>query len=74
MRSVMARLNPGLRGRDNASDCFIAADDHMVKRLRSLRVKRGACHFREGRPRHRDRNHFESLGLHRLRGIIQLPR
>ena len=79
VRSVIAELNPVLRGwgqyfgTGNAANHFTDVDDYVVKRLRSLRVKRAGRHLREGQTRHWDRDYFESLGLHRLRGTIRYP-
>jgi hypothetical protein len=77
VRSVIAELNPVLRGwgqyfgTGNAADHFIGVDDFVVKRLRSLRVKRAGRHLRAGQTQRWDRDYFESLGLHRLRGTIR---
>jgi group II intron reverse transcriptase/maturase len=79
VRSVIAQLNPVLRGwgqyfqSGNAADHFIDVDDYVVQRLRSLRVKRAGRHLRAGQTQHWDRDYFESLGLHRLRGTIRYP-
>ena len=79
VRGVIAELNPVLRGwgqyfrSGNAANHFIDVDDYVVKRLRSLRVKRAGRHLREGQTRRWDRDYFESLGLHRLRGTIRYP-
>ncbi|MFG6442538.1 reverse transcriptase domain-containing protein, partial [Roseateles sp. LKC17W] len=79
LRSVIAELNPVLRGwgqyfqKGNAADHFTDVDDYVEKRLRSLRVKRAGRHLRAGQTRHWDRAYFESLGLHRLRGTIRYP-
>ena len=77
LRSVIAELNPVLRGwgqyfrTGNAANHFIDVDDYVVERLRSLRVKRAGRHLRPGQTRRWDRDYFESLGLHRLRGTIR---
>ena len=79
VRSVIAELNPVLRGwgqyfqTGNAADHFIDVDDYVVKRLKSLRVKRAGRHLQAGQTRRWDRDYFESLGLHRLRGTIRYP-
>jgi RNA-directed DNA polymerase len=76
---VIAELNPVLRSwgqyflTGNAADRFIDVDDYVVKRLRSLRVKRAGRSLRAGQTRRWDREYFESLGLHRLRGTIRYP-
>ena len=77
VRGVIAQLNPVLRGwgqyfqTGNAADHFNDVDDYVVKRLRSLRIKRAGRHLRPGQTRHWDRDYFESLGLQRLRGTIR---
>lgn len=79
VRSVIAELNPVLRGwgqyfqTGNAADHFIDVDAYVVKRLRSLRVKRHGRNLRAGQAERWDRAYFESLGLHRLRGTIRYP-
>jgi RNA-directed DNA polymerase len=79
MRDVIAALNPVLRGwgqyfqTGNAADHFTAVDDYVVKRLKSLRVKRHGRNLRAGQADRWDREYFESLGLHRLRGTIRYP-
>ena len=79
VRGVIAELNPVLRGwgqyfrTGNAADHFIDVDDYVVKRLRSLRVKRAGRHLPAGQTQRRDRDYFERLGLHRLRGTICYP-
>jgi hypothetical protein len=76
VRGVIAELNPVLRGwgqyfqTGNAADHFIDVDDYVVKRLRSLRVKRAGRNLRAGQTQRWDRDYFESLGLHRLRGTL----
>jgi RNA-directed DNA polymerase len=79
VRSVIAQLNPVLRGwgqyfqTGNAANHFIDVDAYVEKRLRSLRVKRAGRHLRAGQAERWDRDYFESLGLHRLRGTIRYP-
>ncbi len=79
VRGVIAELNPVLRGwgqyfqTGNAADHFTDVDDYVVKRLRSLRVKRAGRNLRAGQTQRWDRDSFESLGLHRLRGTIRYP-
>jgi ribulose kinase len=76
---VIAELNPVLRGWGQyfqtgyAADHFIDVDDYVVKRLRSLRIKRAGRNLRAGQTERWDREYFESLGLHRLRGTIRYP-
>ena len=79
VRGVIAKLNPVLRGwgqyfqTGNAADNFIDVDGYVVKRLRSLRIKRAGRHLKPGQTQRWDRDYFESLGLHRLRGTIRYP-
>jgi group II intron reverse transcriptase/maturase len=79
VRSVIAELNPVLRGwgqyfqTGNAANHFIDVDAYVVKRLKSLRLKRAGRNLRAGQAQRWDRDYFESLGLHRLRGTIRYP-
>ena len=79
MRGVIVQLNPVLRGwgqyflTGNAADHFGAVDGYVVQRLRNLRVARAGRHLRAGQTQLWDRDYFESLGLHRLRGTIRYP-
>ena len=52
---------------------FTDVDDYVVKRLKSLRLKRAGRNLRAGQAQRWDRDYFESLGLHRLRGTIRYP-
>ena len=76
---MIAELNPVLRGwgqyfqSGNAADHFTDVDDYVVKRLRSLRIKRAGRNLRAGQAERWDRAYFESLGWHRLRGTIRYP-
>jgi len=77
VRSVIAKLNPVLRGwgqyfrSGNAANKFIDVDDYVVRRLKSLRLKRAGSKLRAGQAQRWNREYFESLGLHRLRGTIR---
>jgi group II intron reverse transcriptase/maturase len=79
IRDVIADLNPVLRGwgqyfrTGNAAPQFTALDSHVVRRLRSLRVKRKERNLQRGEVRAWTREYFENLGLHRLRGTIRYP-
>jgi RNA-directed DNA polymerase len=79
VRSVIAQLNPVLRGwgqyfqTGNAANHFLDVDDYVVKRLRSLRVQRAGRNLRAAQTERWDRDYFESFGLHRLRGTIRYP-
>jgi RNA-directed DNA polymerase len=79
VRDVIADLNPVLRGwgnyfgTGNAARQFGSLDGFVVRRLRTLRVKRKG---RNLQPREADgwtREYFETFGLHRLRGTIRYP-
>jgi group II intron reverse transcriptase/maturase len=78
-RDMIARLNPVLRGwgnhfcTGNAAIKFGQIDDYVVKRLRSLRIRRKGRHLRPGEARAWRREYFEALGLHRLRGTVRYP-
>lgn len=77
VRSVIAGLNPVLRGwgqyfrSGNAANHFIDVDAYVARRLKSLRLKRAGRNLRAGQAARWDREYFESLGLHRLRGTIR---
>jgi group II intron reverse transcriptase/maturase len=77
LRQVIDDLNPVVRGwgqyfrSANAANHFIDVDDYVVKRLRTLRVKRAGRSLRAGQANRWSREFFESLGLHRLRGTIR---
>ncbi len=79
VRSVIAELNPALRGwgqyfrSGNAARQFTAVDSYVVRRLKSLRIKRAGRHLRAGQTQRWDREYFETLGLYRLRGTIRYP-
>ena len=76
---MIAELNPVLRGWGqyfqacNAANHFLDVDDYVVQRLKSLRVKRHGRNLRAGQADRWDRDCFERLGLHRLRGTIRYP-
>ena len=79
VRSVIAELNPVLRGwgqyfrRGNAANQFTSVDGYVVRRLKSLRLKRAGRNLRAGQAQKWDREYFEKLGLYRLRGTIRYP-
>lgn len=79
LRTVIAELNPVLRGwgnyfrTGNAARQFIALDSFVVRRLRTLRCKRQGRHLQPGEAPSWTREYFENLGLHRLRGTICYP-
>ncbi|HET9862326.1 MAG TPA: group II intron reverse transcriptase/maturase [Steroidobacteraceae bacterium] len=77
VRDVIAGLNPVLRGwgqyfrSGNAANHFIDVDAYVEKRLRGLRTKRAGRNLRAGQANGWNREYFERLGLHRLRGTIR---
>ena len=79
VRSVIAELNPVLRGwgqyfrSGNAAGPFTAVDGYVVRRLKSLRIKRAGRHLKAGQAQRWDREYYEQLGLYRLRGTIRYP-
>lgn len=79
MRSVIAELNPVLRGwgqyfrSGNAATKFVGVDAYVVRRLKGLLLKRAGRNLRAGKAQQWDRQCFEKLGLHRLRGTIRYP-
>jgi RNA-directed DNA polymerase len=79
LREVIADLNPILRGwgayfaTGNAARSFNQIDGYVYERLRSLRVKRAGRTLAPGAVEKWDRDHFWSLGLHRLRGTVKYP-
>jgi group II intron reverse transcriptase/maturase len=79
LRGVIAELNPVLRGwgqyfrSGNASRQFNSVDSYVLRRLRSLRVKRKGRQLQAGEAERWNREYFEALGLYRLRGTIRYP-
>lgn len=79
IRSVITDLNPVLRGwgnyfcTGNAACQFGSVDDFVVRRLRTLRVKRKGRNLRPGEAPGWTREYFENLGLYRLRGTVRYP-
>jgi group II intron reverse transcriptase/maturase len=79
LRGVIAELNGVLRGwgeyfrTGNATRQFLAIDRYVVDRLRGLLVKRAGSRLRPDRVAHWERDFFEALGLHRLRGTVRYP-
>jgi group II intron reverse transcriptase/maturase len=79
VRSVIAELNPVLRGwgqyfrSGNAANQFTRVDGYVVRRLQGLRLKRAGRNLRAGQVRRWDREYFETLGWYRLRGTIRYP-
>jgi RNA-directed DNA polymerase len=80
VREVIADLNPLLRGwgnyfrTGNAAVKFRQADDYVVKRLRSLMIKKRGRNLRAGQAQAWTEEWFNGHGLHRLRGTIRYPK
>ena len=74
---MIAELNPVLRGWGryfqtcNAANHFIDVDAYVEQRLKGLRRKRAGRSLRAGQAQRWDREYFECLGLHRLRGTVR---
>jgi RNA-directed DNA polymerase len=80
IREVIAVLNPVLRGwgnyfrTGNAAAKFRQADDYVVKRLRTLMIKKRGRNLRAGQAQAWTEDWFNGHGLHRLRGTIRYPK
>ncbi|MBK7062701.1 MAG: hypothetical protein IPH51_20530 [Rubrivivax sp.] len=78
VRSVIAQLNPVLRGWGSTSKRAtrpITSSTWMPTSEAAAQPARQASgrSLRPGQAQHWDREYFESLGLHRLRGTIRYP-
>lgn len=79
LRSVIADLNPVLRGwanyfrTGNAAKKFNRVDTYVWQRLRSLRIKRAGRTLKPGQWKAWTRDFFHAIGLVRLRGTVQYP-
>lgn len=79
LRSIIAELNPVLRGwanyfrTGNAAKCFNRIDSYVWRRLVNLRVKRKGRNLRPGQVGRWTSESFHNLGLIRLRGMVQYP-
>ena len=79
LRVIIGALNLVLRGwgayfrTGNAANKFGAVDDYVVRRLRTLLVKRKGRNLRPGAVTAWTRDFFEAHGLYRLRGTIRYP-
>jgi RNA-directed DNA polymerase len=80
IRDVIADLNPLLRGwgnyfrTGNAAGKFRQADDYVVRRLRSLMIKKRGRNLRAGQAQAWTEEWFNGHGLYRLRGTIRYPK
>jgi len=80
VREVIADLNPVLRGwgnyfrSGNAAAKFRQIDHYVVRKLRTLMVKKRGRNLRAGQVLAWDEDWFNGHGLHRLRGTIRYPK
>jgi RNA-directed DNA polymerase len=80
IRIIIEDLNPILRGwgnyfrSGNAATKFRQVDGYVVRRLRSLMIKKRGRNLRAGQTRQWNEDWFNGLGLHRLRGSICYPK
>jgi RNA-directed DNA polymerase len=80
VRSVIAELNPILRGwgnyfrTGNAAIKFRQLDHYVVGRLRGLMVKKRGRNLHAGQAEAWTEEWFNGHGLHRLRGTIRYPK
>ena len=80
VRVLVRDLNPLLRGwgnyfrTGNAARKFLAIDKYVVRRLNLFRWKRYRRHAKAGQQNRWEREQYEALGLHRLRGTIRYPK
>jgi len=80
IRDVIADLNPLLRGwgnyfrTGNAAAKFRQADSYVVKRLRTLMIKKRGRNLRAGQAQAWTEEWFNGHGLHRLRGTVRYPK
>jgi RNA-directed DNA polymerase len=80
IRDVIADINPLLRGwgnyfrTGNAAIKFRQADGYVVKRLRTLMIKKRGRNLRAGQVQTWTEEWFNGHGLHRLRGTIRYPK
>jgi RNA-directed DNA polymerase len=79
IREVIADLNPLLRGwgnyfrTGNAAIKFRQADDYVVRRLRTLMVKKRGRNLHAGQADAWTEEWFNGHGLYRLRGTVRYP-
>jgi RNA-directed DNA polymerase len=80
VRAVIEELNPILRGwgnyfrTGNAAIKFGQVDDYVVRKLRTLLVKKRGRNLRPGQSGLWTNDWFHQLGLHRLRGTVRYPK
>jgi group II intron reverse transcriptase/maturase len=79
VRVLIRDLNPIVRGwgnyfrTGNAAKKFNRVDSYVYERLRTFLVKRKGRNLRAGEAQKWDRDFFQDLGLHRLRGTVRYP-
>ena len=77
---VIEDLNPILRGwgnyfrTGNAAKKFCQVDDYVVRRLRTLQVKKRGRNLHAGQANQWTEDWFNEHGLYRLRGTIRYPK
>ena len=80
IRDVIADVNPLLRGwgnyfrTGNAAGKFRQVDNYVVRRLRSLMVKKRGRNLHAGQTQQWTEEWFDGHGLYRLRGTIRYPK
>jgi RNA-directed DNA polymerase len=80
IRIVVEELNPILRGwgnyfrTGNAAGKFRQVDAYVVRKLRTLLIKKRGRNLRAGQVKRWDEDWFNGLGLYRLRGTVRYPR
>ena len=80
IETVIATLNPILRGwgnyfrTGNAAIKFRQVDDYVVRRLRSLLIKKRGRNLHAGVAAQWTEDWFNDHGLYRLRGTVRYPR
>jgi RNA-directed DNA polymerase len=80
IRTVIEGLNPMLRGwanyfrTGNAAKKFRQVDNYVVRRLRSLLIKKRGRNLHAGQAQQWTEDWFNGLGLYRLRGTIRYPK
>ncbi len=79
LRSIIAELNPVLRGwanyfrTGNAAKCFNRIDAYVWSRLRTLRLKRRGRNLKPGEAARWTHESFYNLGLIHLQPMVQYP-
>ena len=79
VRVLISDINPVLRSwanyfrTGNADQKFNQTDSYVYDRLRDFMVKRKGRNLRAGEVLKWDRDFFDRLGLHRLRGTVKYP-